>query len=60
MDEQRAIQIAVDEVTRNGGNITNDAPRAIYKQRNMRLGKNRCGWLVIFRLNVPEGFEPDQ
>jgi hypothetical protein len=26
----------------------------------MRLGKNRSGWVVSFRLDVPQGFEPDQ
>jgi hypothetical protein len=55
-----AVQIAMKEVVRLGCHIAQDEPQVIYKQRHMRLGTNRSGWLVIFRLNVPEGFEPDR
>ena len=60
ISEVEAIRIAVEEVTRLKSNIKPDEPKAIYKQRHMRLGKNRSGWLVIFQLDVPPGFVPDR
>jgi hypothetical protein len=31
----------------------------LYVKRHMSLGKNRSGWVITFKLDVPSGFEPD-
>ncbi len=57
--EQDAIRLAVEALQSQGTAFAVGRVRAIRKERHMRRGKNRCGWLVVVPLNVPYGFEPN-
>jgi hypothetical protein len=59
MTEQEAIRLAIEALRAEGTAMGAKPARAIRKNRHMRLGKNRCGWLVIVPLDVPASFEPN-
>lgn len=59
MTENEAIEIALEALRRNGTMIGEGDVRAIFRERHMRKGKNRCGWLVVVPLNVPRSFSPN-
>jgi len=60
MDQDEAIRRATARALKEKCNIIVESARVIRKDRHMRLGKNRSGWLVVFSLKVPIGFEPNQ
>ena len=59
MTKEQAIQAALAALRARKMAIGPKPVDAIYKDRHMRLGKGRRGWLVIVPLNVPACFEPD-
>jgi hypothetical protein len=59
MNQEQAIKIALAALRDQKTTIGSRPVTAIYKERHMRLGKNRNGWLVSVPLNVPANFEPD-
>jgi hypothetical protein len=60
MTEEEAIRLAVAELERRGLGTTPNPVGAHHQNRHMRLGKNRSGWIVLFPLDAPRGFEPNQ
>ena len=59
MTEDEAISIATTALQNSGTSIGNRPIHAIRKDRHMRRGKHKFGWLVIIPLAVPESFEPN-
>ena len=59
MTESEAIALALSTLSADGTGIGQGMPHAHRKDRHMRLGKNRSGWVVSVPLDVPRGFEPD-
>jgi hypothetical protein len=59
MTADEAIEKALAALKLDKTPIGSKPVRAIYKERHMRLGKNRSGWLVVVPLKVPASFEPD-
>jgi len=59
LNQDEAIRRALQEVKARGSAIAREPPTATFKEGGMRPGDNRSGWLVVFRLDVPEGFTPN-
>ena len=59
MTEQEAINFALEGLRVQGTSVGSRPVYAIRKERHMRLGKNRSGWLVVVPLAVPDSFDPN-
>jgi hypothetical protein len=58
MTEQEAIAFATAEVVRLKKKLHLNTAKAVRKDRHMRLGKDRTGWLVCFEIVGMEDFDP--
>lgn len=59
IEEDVAKQMAYDALVESGSKCHGRYSDATRIDSNMRLGKQLSGWLIYFKLDIPEGFEPD-
>ena len=59
MDIQQAIDIANRYVKENKFHLKNGPFAAIEGRDLLTLGKDKTGWRVLYKLDIPEGIEPD-
>ncbi len=60
MDRDEAVRLALEALKADEPTFNTEPSRVWYKERLMHHGEERSGWLVVFPLDVPRGFEPDE
>ena len=59
MTDEEIISTALSALHGDQKGVDVSTAHVRYQKRHMSLSRNRSGWIVSFRLDVPDGFEPN-
>ena len=59
MTDEEIISVALSALNGDQKGVNVSTAHVRYQKRHMSLDRNRSGWVVSFRLDVPKTFEPN-